>query len=207
MNYTTYSQEPFPPVTPGIHYDIGALLALDFSIGTGGNTTIECLSTQGRREYAFFVIDPGYPLSSSVEAVTAADKLEYIRTQLCMNVTDVARALKVSRQSIYAWSSGGTISAENFQKLEDLVQAANVIADARIRVTRPLMQRSITSGMNLLDIAAAGGSASTAAEDLVKIIRTELRQRERLNARLATRTPPQSDNYVDLGAPMLDEET
>ena len=206
MNYTTNALAVPEPVSQRTHFDIGALLSLEYPVGTGGNTTIECLSAQGRREYSFFVIDPGDFALPPIDVVTTADQLKFIRTNLRLNVTDIARALRVSRQSIHAWFSGGSVSTKNSARIEDLAQAADIIIGAGIQVTRQLLHRPILSGQNLVDIVATGGSASFAAEALVKIVHNEAQQRKRLSARLATRPPLRRDGYIDLGAPQLDEE-
>ena len=189
MIHTTYAQAVPNPVSQHTHFDIGALLSLEYPVGTGGNTTIECLSAQGRREYFFLVIDPGELPLPAVDVVTTADQLEFIRTNLRMKVTDIARALRVSRQSVYAWFSGGSVSTENSARIEDLVRAANIIVGAGIQATHQILQRPISSGQNLVDIVATGGSASIAAETLVEILHSEAQQRKRLSARLATRPP------------------
>ena len=207
MNYTTYAQATPDPASSDTHFDIGALLSFDFPVGTGGNTTIECLSAQGRREYFFFVIDPGNAPLSPIEVATTADHLKFIRANLRLNVTDIARSLRVSRQSIYAWSAGGPVSTENAGKIEDLVQAANIIVGAGIQVTRQILQRPISSGKNLVDIVATGESASIVAEALVEIVHNEAQQRKRLSARLAKRVPLRPEHYIDLGTPKLDEES
>ena len=206
MNHTTHAQAVPAPDSPDTHSDIGAHLSSELPVGTGGNTTIECLSARGRREYSFPVVDPADFSLPPIDVVTTADHLEFIRTNLSLSVADIARALRVSRQSIYAWFSGGSVSTENSARIEDLVQAANIIVGAGVQVTRQVLQRPISSGQNLVEIVATGGSASVAAEALVEILHDEAQQRKRLHARHAMRPPLRPENYVDLGAPKLDEE-
>ena len=205
MYHTSTFPETPSSLQLGMPLAMSALLSSEFPVGTGGNRTIECLRSRGRQEYWALVIDPGNPLDVPVESMTTADDLDLVRNTLCLTVADIARSLNVTRQAVYAWLDGGSVSTGNQKKIEDLVQAANVISEARIRITRWHIRRAMTSGMNLVDFVAAGGSATAAARDLVNIVQTEARQRERLSSRLAKRVPLQPDGYRDLGAPMLNE--
>ena len=205
MNHTSTFPETLTSLQLGMFSGMSALLSSEFPVGTGGSRTIECLRSRGHQEYWVLVIDPGSSVEVPVGPMTTAGDLDLVRKALCLTVVDIARSLNVTRQAVYAWLDGGPISTGNRKKIEDLVQAANVISEAGIGVTRWHMQRAITSGMNLVDVVAAGGSAVAAAHDLVGIIQTEIRQRARLSSRLAKRAPPEPGSYRDLGAPMLNE--
>ena len=205
MNHTSTFPENPSSLQLGMSRGLLSLLSSEFPVGTGGNRTIECLRSRGRQEYWVLVIDPGSPVEVPVGSMTTADELNLVRNTLCLTVADIARSLNVTRQAVYAWLDGGSVSTGNQEKIEDLLQAANVISEAGIRITRRHMRRAITSGMNLIEIVAAGGSAATAASDLVDIVQTETRQRTRLSNRLAKRVQLQPDDYRDLGAPMLNE--
>jgi hypothetical protein len=68
-----------------------------------------------------------------------------------------------------------------------------------------MLRRPINSGKNFFEIIRDGGSAETAGQTLIEIVRRELSQRESLRSKLSGRAPPTREDFQDLGAPMLDE--
>ncbi len=96
------------------------------------------------------------------------------------------------------------MTGRNADRLTDLARAADVFIEANIHPSARLLRRAISSGKGLLDIVQDGGPAESSARKLVDILRSEARQRERLQARLATRA---SVDFSDAGIPMLDEES
>ena len=52
-----------------------------------------------------------------------AGDLEHIRTTLRISVSDLARALGVSRQAVYDWRAGKAITPDNGERLIDLAPA------------------------------------------------------------------------------------
>jgi predicted transcriptional regulator len=42
------------------------------------------------------------------------------------NVTDLAKALRVSRQAIYDWQAGRPMAADNIERLRDIARAADL---------------------------------------------------------------------------------
>jgi hypothetical protein len=185
---------------------IASLPVFGLQVGTGGATTIEYLKTRGSKGYAFAVSDSDRHIAVMASAASPAENLEHIRRVLQPNVTDLARALGVSRQAIYDWQAGRPIAADNVTRIEDLARAADLFAREGLQATAQVMRRPIRDGKNLFEIVRGGGSAEAAARTLMDMVRRELRQRERLKARLATRDRPTRSDFGDLGAPMLDEK-
>jgi hypothetical protein len=182
-------------------------MVFGFQVGTGGATTIKYLKARGSKGYAFTAEDPNLQRAPSAIGRSPAENLEHIRAVLQPNVTDLARALGVSRQAIYDWQAGRPIAATNVQRIEDLARAADLFAREGLHGTAQVMRRPISGGKNLFEIVRIGGSAEDSARMLIEIVRRELKQRESLKARFRTRSRPTRDDFSDLGAPMLNEKS
>ena len=195
--------EPAKPTTGRSPAVVGAaVLAMAFLVGTGGVIDARYLQNRHERGYAFAGVR--VPGESPNPARTPAENLARTRTVLKPAVSDLAELLGVSRQAVYSWANGEQPKAELAARLEDLAQAADVIAAEN---TNPglALKRKIADGKNLVEIVAAGGSARDAAHRLARILRREDDQRKRLAAKLAGRvsTPLEIDEY---GSPILREE-
>lgn len=196
----------YPSARPGMTMFAGVigLTAIALQVGTGGAQTAEYYRQRGPKGYAFVAYDPAPAVEDPASTRTPAEDLSHIRAVLKPAVTDLARALGVSRQAIYDWQSGKPIAAENAARLADLARAADVFAGEGLTASAQLLRRPIASGKRLFDIAREGGSAEDAARKLIQMVRRELRQRQMLAERLANRNRSSvpSDSY---GVPMLDE--
>ena len=164
----------------------GAVLS---SIGTGGELSIEQLqrSTHQMQHMA--------PTVDVAPVRSPAEDLVRIREVLKPAVSDLATTFGVSRQSVYNWLNGEPVAEENAAKLQDLAQAADVLAHEGIAVNAALLKRKFANGRTLLQVAQAGESARDSAMKLVHIHRRETTQRERMAARFANRgkTAPSAD--------------
>lgn len=184
-----------------------SLLAVAFQVGTGGAQTADYYKQRGLKGYGYVSI-PYNDFPQNIEILaqtrTSIESLEHIRAVLKPSITDLALALGVSRQAVYDWQNGKSITTENATRLEDLARAADVFAAEGLTASAQLLRRPITSGKTLFDIAREGGSAEDAARILTHRIRRELQQRQVLATRLANRKRPAipTDDY---GAPILDE--
>ena len=183
---------------------VAIVTAIAMQVGTGGAQTAEYYKQRGLKGYAFATYDPAPAIEEPASTSTPSEDLSHIRAVLRPTITDLARALGVSRQAIYDWQSGKQIAAENAARLADLARAADVFAAEGPTVSAQLLQRPIVSGKRLFDIAREGGSAEEAARKLIQMVRRELRQRQMLAERLANRKrlSVPSDSYE---IPMLDE--
>lgn len=173
----------------------GAALA---NIGTGVELSIEHLQRLSSHNQI---------ITSSVVEVeperSPSENLARIREVLAPAVSDLATTFGVTRQSVYNWANGEPIAEENAEKLRDLAQAADLLADAGIEVNASLLKRKFANGKTLLQVAQAGDSARDAASLLVQISKREAAQRERLNTRLANR--PRTPATADFDLPASDE--
>ena len=185
---------------------IGGVVAIAFAslVGTGGISDSNFWHKRQSRGYSVRDFQ-GVDTEAVQAARTPAESLVRIREILKPAVSDLATLFGVSRQAIYNWQAGEQPKPEHLVKLEGLARAADIIAAEGLPRPSQLLKRKISNGRNLLDIVRAGGTASEAAQSLVRIVRREEQQRKLLGDRLAGRKRPLSD-YADMGVPMLDEQ-
>jgi transcriptional regulator with XRE-family HTH domain len=159
------------------------------SIGTGGELSIEHLQ---RSPHQMQLMAPTVDVAP---VRSPAEDLVRIREVLKPAVSDLATTFGVSRQSVYNWLNGEPVAEENAAKLQDLAEAADLLAHEGIAVNAALLKRKFTNGRTLLQVAQAGESARDAALQLVHIYKRETTQRERMAARFANRgkTAPSAD--------------
>jgi transcriptional regulator with XRE-family HTH domain len=164
------------------------------SIGTGGELSLEHLQRSARQ---------AQHMVSAVEVEqvrTPSENLSRIREVLNPAVSDLATTFGVSRQSIYNWLNGEPVADENATKLQDLAQAADVLAHKGVEINAALLKRKFANGRTLMQVAQAGESARNAALMLVQIHQREALQRERMNARFANRAKTAASADFDLAA-------
>ena len=184
-----------------------SLIAVAFQVGTGGAQTADYYKQRGPKGYAYASMpcyDSPQAIGNSTNVRTSTENLAHIRTVLKPAVTDLALALGVSRQAVYDWQNGKSITSENAARLEDLARAADVFAEEGLTASAQLLRRPVASGKTLFDIAREGGSAEEAARILVHRVRRELQQRQLIAERLANRKRP-AKSADDYGTPVLDE--
>ena len=161
-------------------------------IGTGGELSLEHLQ---RNLHQMQHMAPTVEVADVAPVRTPAEDLVRIREVFKPAVSDLATAFSVSRQSVYNWLNGEPVAGENAAKLQDLAQAADVLAHEGLAVNAALLKRKFANGRTLMQVAQAGESARDAALQLVQIHKREKAQRERMAARFASRaeTPPTAD--------------
>jgi transcriptional regulator with XRE-family HTH domain len=161
-------------------------------IGTGGELSRERLQQSVRQaNHMVSVIEV-----SEVEQLRAPrENLSRIREVLNPAIADLATTFGVSRQSIYNWLKGDAVAGENAAKLQDLAQAADVLAHEGVGINAALLKRKFANGRTLMQVAQAGEPARDAALVLVQIHKREAVQRDRMNTRFASRakTPASAD--------------
>lgn len=173
----------------------GASLA---SIGTGGELSFEQLRLNTEHVLR---PSPTFEVADVERVRTPSENLTRIREVLNPAISDVATTFGVSRQSVYNWLNGDPVADENSARLQDLAQAADVLAHEAVTVNAALLKRKLTNGRTLLQVAQAGESARDAALLLVQIHKRESVQRERMSARFANRAKTPATADFDLPAP------
>lgn len=168
------------------------------SVGTGGALSVEQLQrTAMNARYSAQVAE----VTEIELARTPSENLFRIREVLNPAVSDLAATFSVSRQSVYNWLNGEPITDENAAKLQDLAQAADVLAQEGVSVNAALLKRKFANGRTLMQVVQAGESAKDAALLLAQIHKRETAQRERMNARFANRPKTPATADFDFPAP------
>ena len=166
-------------------------------IGTGGEISLERLQRSARQaQHMVSVVE----VAEVKQVRTPSENLSRIREVLNPAVSDLATTFGVSRQSVYNWLNGEPAADENAAKLQDLAQAADVLAHEGVGINAALLKRKFANGRTLMQVAQAGESARDAALMLVHIHKREAVQRERMNARFANRAKTPASADFDLPA-------
>lgn len=168
---------------------VAAASAALTSIGTGDELSFRHLQRSPNK------IQYMAPTVEVASVRTPAEDLIRIRSVLKPAVSDLATTFGVSRQSVYNWLNGEPVAEENAVKLQDLAEAADLLAHEGIAVNATLQKRKFANGRTLMEVARVGESARDAAQQLIQIYKRETAQRERMAARFANRakTPPTAD--------------
>ena len=166
-------------------------------IGTGGELSLEHLQRSAQRAQHMV---PVAEVAEVKHVRTPSENLSRIRVVLSPAVSDLAATFGVSRQSVYNWLNGEPVAAENAEKLQDLAQAADVLAHEGVGINAALLKRKFANGRTLMQVAQAGESARDAALMLVQIHKREAVQRERIDARFANRAKSPASADFDLPA-------
>ena len=129
---------------------------------------------------------------------TPSEDIAQIRKVFSPAVSDLAKSLNVSRQTVYNWSNGEQPTPEHTARLKDLALVADLFAESGVPVSSVILKRKVIKGKNLFEIIREGGAAGDAAHLLLQIARSETSQRERLAARFAGRkvSQPSADSDI-----------
>ncbi|MFN7121716.1 MAG: hypothetical protein ACK4NM_06730 [Hydrogenophaga sp.] len=165
------------------------------SIGTGGELSLERLQRSAHQAQHMVA-----EIAEVEQARTPSENLLRIREVLNPAVSDLATTFGVSRQSVYNWLNGDPVADENAAKLQDLAQAADVLAREGVNIDAALLKRRFANGRSLMQVAQAGESARDAALMLVQVRKREAAQRERMNFRFANRAKTPASADFDLPA-------
>jgi len=119
---------------------------------------------------------------------TPAEDVERIREIISPAMSNIAKMLGVSRQTIYNWANGELPTAERATRLQDIAIAADMLNESKIVLNGLLLKRKLIDGKNLHDLIAEGHSAQDSVQRLVQIVKREAAQKEMLSSRFAGRT-------------------
>lgn len=170
------------------------------SVGTGASAhNIDTGRLQQQRSTGSSISSPQKIHSVEIAlARTPAEDMERIRKSLSPAMSDLAKALNVSRQTIYNWVNGEQPTPEHIASLKDLALAADMFKEAGVLVNGTLLKRKVIQGKTLLDVVREGSSARDAAQILIRIVQRETIQREQLASRFAGRraSRPSADSDI-----------
>jgi len=155
------------------------------AVGTGG--AIDYHWWQQHKSGSIMPTTLKVPTIEVAPVRSPAEDLERVREIFSPAISDLARALGVSRQAVYNWVNGEQPKPEHLAKLRALAQAADAVAEAGIPVTGALLKRKVVDGNNLFEVGQFGGSVRDAVQLLIQLVRHETEQRERMTARFADR--------------------
>lgn len=116
------------------------------------------------------------------------EKLEYIEATFDLRVVRLAELLGVSRQAIYAWKAGKSLSDENHRKLEALYEAARRFREAGLKPDYTTKHRLIGGGLEF--IQALGQDPVSAVEKLIQVTERGKVARQWLERHLGGRRRP-----------------
>lgn len=136
---------------------------------------------------------------------TPAQDLACVREVLKPTVLELASLFGVSRQAVYDWQGGAQPSPQAAERLAILARAADVFANANIKVDPKVLRRKVSGGGTVLDAVLNGGDWEHVARSLVPTLQREAAQRERLSQQLAGRKRG-SISPDDYGAPAVSED-
>ncbi len=129
---------------------------------------------------------------------TPAEDVERIREILSHSMSNIAKMLGVSRQTIYNWSNGELPTVEHATKIRDIAIAADILNESGVMLNGLLLKRKLISGKNLYDLIAGGRSAQDSVHQLVRIVQRETVQRETMSSRFAGRSKTLTSADSDL---------
>lgn len=125
------------------------------------------------------------------DQIEAADpiqvQIEAIRRSLRLSVAQLAKLLGVTRPTIYSWQKGGAISEDNARRIREVAAALEPNLAFLEAQTGRLGSRAIDGDRSFVDLIAHGIAPAAATESLVRLLRDEDSQRDRLARRLETR--------------------
>ena len=136
---------------------------------------------------------------------TSAQDLACVRKVLKPTVLELANLFGVSRQAVYDWQGGAQPAPQAAERLALLARAADVFAEANIKVDAKALRRKVSGGGTVLDAVLNGGDGEHVARSLVPTLQREAAQRERLSQQLAGRKRG-SVSADDYGAPAVSED-
>jgi DNA-binding transcriptional regulator YiaG len=210
MNYSTYLRKDWNigqdylrlGLAKSIAFVALPTFAYAFGVGTGGYRTPEFMLARGDIGYR----NPNFTLrDAEPKEITSSSKdLEFIFEVLHLNQSELARALGVSRQTIYNWQEGDNISAPNAEKLASLAAAAQYLSQYDSRKIKGLMRRKF-KGYTLLEAVSAGKSPIALAQLITSVVDREEAQKKRISKMIVGK--PVREGWLNkLTTPHLIEE-
>jgi len=151
---------------------------------------------------------PYYEIISTTGEVAETSfpsRIRMIQKILAVSISDIASVLGVSRQAVYKWLSGGSVSDLNREKFEDLTEAANVLAPYAKSQALMLSRRRNIGGLTLVESLQSGAPARVWAVEVSQMLIQGENQRKMMNQMLAShqRSLP---GLREMGVPILDEQ-
>lgn len=124
-------------------------------VGTGGIATANARIVQavptGPAPIQF--VRPADAATDSLQLLNTQEKLAGVRRYLSMNVTDMARALRVRRPTVYSWlRDDPSVRATHAHRLDALYRIARAWRGMSQRPIGQFLRQQLTSGTSLIDL-------------------------------------------------------
>lgn len=190
-----------------ISLSVIALCALQ--VGTGGSMDANFLKSRGEKGYAL----PGLEIHARRDnegnrssILTPSQEIIRLIDSFGLSIAELSSLFDVSRQAIYDWKSGKSLSTSNLQRLSDISNAMLILETAGATKSHQVLQRPIRDGKSFVDLVSAGNSATEMASYLIKILAHEKAEADQLNSLFANRKPSSSNFFADMDPSITDSE-
>lgn len=131
-----------------------ALLTAAFLVGTGGFATPQALNVPEVHSVARIAHELN--TVSTQHLLDTQEKLAGIRRYLAVNVTEMARILRVGRPTVYSWlRDDPTLRANHARRIDEVYGLARKWRSMSYKPVGDLISRSLASGETLLDLLSA----------------------------------------------------
>lgn len=135
-----------------------------------------------------------------------AEQIKHVRESLQPSVSELQLLFDVStRQAIYNWLSGGSMSESKQMVLTQTVEAAVTLLAAGYAGNRNLLKIKYGNGKTLFEHLRDGEAGGDTARYLISILERQSAERAAVSKLLAGRKRKAAD-YNSIGRPMLDED-
>ena len=140
---------------------------------TSTASPVDMLSALGKR----FARSEGAP-KTQAPVLPAADLVAEIKATLGVNITDLAVIAKVSRQALYEWIDGGTISEKNYERLFALRQICRAWRRMAKKPIGKLVHARTDDQTSLLDLLQQDELDQAAIGALLEVLAAKVAEQE-----------------------------
>ena len=193
-----YNPNTSTPLQTQSRYPVVAIFAL--LAGTFGQIGQNAIINQGTSNWSISVSKE----SKAENENNSAEHLKYIIDITKISITEMARVFGVSRQAVYDWLNGATVSDKNNTAISNFENAMQIFLKAGLKPTVRDFRRKI-NGISVLDGLDSHEDSSNLGHALASTMLREQSQRIKLAERFKNREKPQLQNE-DFGAPHLADE-
>lgn len=136
--------------------------------------------------------------STNVSENLVKEQLEFIEGAFGLRVSRVAELFGVTRQAIYDWKQGKSLSDENQLKLNALHKAAQRFKEAGLKLDYATKHRTIGGELEFMQALEGGHDPVQVVAKLIVVLERGRKQRERLEKLLKDRPEPKGSIVDDL---------
>lgn len=128
--------------------------------------------------------------STNISENFVKEHLEFIEDAFGLRVSRLAELFGVTRQAIYDWKQGKSLSKDNEQKLSAFHKAAQRFKEAGLKPDYATKHRTIGGELEFMQALEGGHDPVQAVEKLIVVLERGREQRERLEKLLKDRPEP-----------------